>query len=506
MLVELLLDSARRRGSVVAVSDQLVTLSYRRLRAMARVIRDLVMSTTEAERVGLILPASGVFSACLFGVWWAKRAAVPLNFLLSPEELGRLVKTAELDTVITIRPFQELAEALPAKPIYLEDLSLKRRIVLALLRPAPPPPQVQPDDTAVVRPAPPPPQVQPDDTAVVLFTSGTAAEPKGVELTHRNLTSNCCDCIATARIQPDHKFLNCIPPFHVFGLLANVIAPVALGASVYCVPRFQPQAVARALKEHNISILMMIPSMYRALLRLKSEGDGCMKSIYLAVSGGEPLPDAVFEGVRDRFGVELLQGYGLTETSPVCTLETPWARKRGSIGKPVQNVAVRVVGPDGRDVPAGEEGEIWIKGPNVMKGYLCRPEETVAAITKDGWFRTGDGGVLDAEGFVTVTGRLKDLIIIGGENVNPREIEDVLESHPAVAEAAVIGMPDASRGEVAIAFVILVPDATVDEMELRSLARKHLAGYKVPKQVRIVSELPRSPIGKVLKRKFRETL
>jgi long-chain acyl-CoA synthetase len=489
MLVELLLDSARRRGSVVAVSDQLVTLSYRRLRAMARVIRDIVRHSTEAQRVGLILPASGVFSACLFGVWWAKRAAVPLNFLLSPEELARLVKTAELDTIITIRHFQELAEALPAKIIYLEDLRLKRRIVLALLRPAPPPPQVQPDDTAVV-----------------LFTSGTAAEPKGVELTQRNLTSNCRDCIATARIQPDHKFLNCIPPFHVFGLLANVIAPVALGASVYCVPRFQPQAVARALKEHNISILMMIPSMYRALLRLKSEGDGCMKSIYLAVSGGEPLPDAVFEGVRDRFGVELLQGYGLTETSPVCTLETPWARKRGSIGKPVQNVAVRVVGPDGRDVPAGEEGEIWIKGPNVMKGYLCRPEETVAAITKDGWFRTGDGGVLDAEGFVTVTGRLKDLIIIGGENVNPREIEDVLESHPAVAEAAVIGMPDASRGEVAIAFVILVPDATVDEMELRSLARKHLAGYKVPKQVRIVSELPRSPIGKVLKRKFRETL
>jgi len=489
MLVELLRDAARRRGSVLAVSDQLATLSYRRLRAFARAMRDLVLRSTEAERVGLLLPASSLFSGCFFGVLWSGKTAVPLNFLLSGAELARLVNIAELDVVITVRPFHELAEALPCRVIYLEDLNLKRRIVFAMLRPAP----------AL-------PKVAPDDTAVLLFTSGTAAEPKGVELTQRNLTSNCHDCIATARMQPDHRFLNCLPPFHIFGLLANVIAPVALGASVYCVPRFQPQAVARALKEHGISIFMAIPSMYRALLRLKAEGDGCMQSVFLAVSGGEPLPDAVFDEVRDRFGIELLQGYGLTETSPVCTLETPWARKRGTIGKPVRNVDVRIVDPDGRDVTVGEDGEIWIKGPNVMKGYFRRPEDTRAAITPDGWFRTGDGAQFDNEGFLTITGRLKDLIIIGGENVQPREIEDVLESHPAVAEAAVVGMPDASRGEVAIAFVIPAAGATVDEMELRTLARDRLAGYKVPKQIRVVDDLPRSPIGKVLKRKLREML
>jgi long-chain acyl-CoA synthetase len=419
----------------------------------------------------------------------AGRTAVPLNFLLSPAELARIAKLAGLDTIITIRHFADLVAELPGQRIFLEDLPIKRRLITALLRPVPP--------------APPAAE---DDTAVILFTSGTSGEPKGVELTQRNLLSNCRDCIATAQMQPDHRFLNCLPPFHVFGLLANVIVPAALGASVYCIPRFQPAAVARALREHNISIMLAIPSMYRALLRLKSAPDDCMRGVYLAVSGGEPLPDAVYDGVRERFGVELLQGYGLTETSPVCTLEIPTARKRGSIGRAVQNVSVRVVDAAGNDVPPDQDGEIWVRGPNVMKGYYQRPDDTRAVITPDGWFRTGDGGRIDADGFVTITGRIKDLIIVGGENVYPREIEAVLETDPGVAEAAVVGMPDASRGEVPVAFVIPAEGAALDETALRTLARNQLAGYKVPKQIRIVNELPRSPIGKVLKRKLRETV
>ncbi|MCB9851222.1 MAG: AMP-binding protein [Phycisphaerales bacterium] len=489
MLVELLLDSARRRGSVLAVSDQLATLNYRRLRAFARVMRDVVLGATQRKNVGLMLPASSVFTGSFFGTLWADKIAVPLNFLLSPAELARIVTLAELDVIITIRHFADLVKDLPARVIYVEDLNIKRRLLWAM-----------------IKPAPRAPQTAPDDTAVILFTSGTAGEPKGVELTQNNLLSNCRDCIATAEMQPDHHFLNCLPPFHVFGLLANVIAPVALGASVYCIPRFQPAAVARALKDHQISIFLAIPSMYRALLRLKSAGDDCMRSVYLAVSGGEPLPPAVFEGIRDRFGVELLQGYGLTETSPVCTLEIPSAHKRGSIGRAVRNVAVRIVDPEGNDVPTGEDGEIWVKGPNVMKGYYHRPEETRNAITEDGWFRTGDGANIDAEGFVTITGRVKDMMIVGGENVYPLEIEAVLEKHPGVAEAVVVGAPDESRGEVPIAFVVPMEGAELSEVELRTLAREHLAGYKVPRQIRITTDLPRSPIGKVLKRKLRETL
>jgi acyl-CoA synthetase (AMP-forming)/AMP-acid ligase II len=187
-------------------------------------------------------------------------------------------------------------------------------------------------------------------------------------------------------------------------------------------------------------------------------------------------------------------------------LEIPTARKRGSIGRAVQNVSVRVVDAAGNDVPPDQDGEIWVRGPNVMKGYYQRPDDTRAVITPDGWFRTGDGGRIDADGFVTITGRIKDLIIVGGENVYPREIEAVLETDPGVAEAAVVGMPDASRGEVPVAFVIPAEGAALDETALRTLARNQLAGYKVPKQIRIVNELPRSPIGKVLKRKLRETV
>jgi long-chain acyl-CoA synthetase len=341
---------------------------------------------------------------------------------------------------------------------------------------------------------------------VVLFTSGTAAEPKGVELTYQNLFSNCDDCIFTARMTPDHRFLNCLPPFHVFGLTANVLAPVVLGSSVFCVARFHPMKVAKLLKDERISIFMAIPSMHAALLRLKSAPPDMLRSIHIVASGGEPLPTVVAAGYRERFGVELMQGYGLTETSPVCTLDIPHAHKPGSIGRPIRNVSIRIIDACGADAPLGADGEIWVKGPNVMKGYLDRPEETRGVMTPDGWFRTGDCGQVDADGFVTITGRLKEMMIVGGENVFPREIEAVLLQHPAVADAAVIGAPDESRGEVPIAFVTLKDGATVTDTELRQFARERLAGFKVPRQVRIEEELPRNPIGKILKRKLVDRL
>jgi long-chain acyl-CoA synthetase len=251
---------------------------------------------------------------------------------------------------------------------------------------------------------------------------------------------------------------------------------------------------------------MAIPSMYAAILRLKTRPAPVAEQIYLAISGGEPLSDQVFEGFRDRFGIELLQGYGLTETSPVCTLELPDERKRGSIGRPIRNVSVRIVDSLGNDAGTDQDGEIWIGGPNVMKGYYQNPEATRQAITADGWFKTGDAGRMDAGGFVTITGRIKEMLIVGGENVYPREIESVLETHPAIAEAAVIGAPDPSRGEIPVAFVTLVEGASATPTELRAHAREHLAGYKVPREVRIADDLPRSPIGKILKRRLTELL
>lgn len=489
MLVDCLVESARSRGNVLAVADHATTLTYRRLRALARVMRDEVMRRTDAPRVGLMLPASAAFAGSFFGTLWASRTAVPLNFLLAADELLTIVETAGLDTILTVRHFADLAAKLPATAVFMEDLPLKRRVLLATWLPAPSVPT--PD---------------PNDTAVLLFTSGTSAEPKGVELTYRNLRSNCDDCIATADMKPDHRFLNCLPPFHVFGLTANVLAPVVLGASVYCIPRFQPSAVIRALKEHEISIFMAIPSMHAAILRSKSATSDLMKSVYLAVSGGEPLPDELAKGYRERFGIDLLQGYGLTETSPVCAIELPTAHRAGSIGRPIRNLELRIASNAGEELPTGTDGEIRVRGPNVMKGYFKRPAETRAVLTEDGWFRTGDAGHVDEDGFVFITGRLKEMMIVGGENVYPREIEAVLEQHPAVAEAAVIGAPDASRGEVPVAFVTCKEGAEVTEVELRAFVRERLAGYKTPRSIRIATDLPRTPIGKILKRKLADLL
>lgn len=489
MLFELLEQSVGRFGRKEAVADARVRLTYSRLLTFARVMRDIIAEGTQKDKVGVLLPASAGFSGCFFGGLWANKIVVPLNFLLSEAELERIVVRAGIDLILTVKHFSELVQGLPARTLYLEDLSLKRRLV-----------------TAMLRRTPKSPQGDEDDTAVILFTSGTSGQPKGVELTHRNLVGNAQDCVATACITPDHRFLNCLPPFHVFGLTANVIAPVALGASAFCVPRFSPTAVEQAIRDENISIYMAIPSMYAALLRLKSAPDDLMKSIYLLVSGGEPLPDAVRESFKSRFGMDILQGYGLSETSPVCTLELPWAHKPGSVGKPVRNVEVRIADAEGQPLETEADGEIQVRGPNVMKGYYKDPDATNQVITSDGWFKTGDGGRVDDQGFVTITGRLKDLIIVGGENVYPREIEAVLEAHPAVAEVAVIGAPDTSRGEVPVAFVICREGETATEIELREHARGQLAGYKVPRQVRICEDLPKGPTGKILKRCLRDLL
>ncbi len=489
MLVDALLQSAARYPGKQAVSDPKLRLSYRRLVAASLALRDALQAETERDRVGIMLPAGSGFAATLFGTLWARKVAVPLNFLLSPAELRSVVEDAGIDRIVSVHHFDELLEPLPARPLALEDLGLRSRIIRALLRRKPAPPRVGPKDTAVV-----------------LYTSGTDGAPKGVVLSYGNLLSNCEDCIATARITPDHRFLNILPPFHVFGLTTNVLIPAVLGASVHCIPRFQPAAVVQAMRHEHPSILMAIPSMYAALLRAKDTPPDTYRSLYLAISGGEPLHSRVADGFRSRFGIELLQGYGLTETSPVVSLNLPDAHRPGSIGRPIRSAQVRIVDDDGVHVPHGTDGEIQVRGPGVMQGYHGRPDLAQAAASADGWFRTGDVGRQDADGFLYITGRRKEMMIVGGENVFPREIEAALLDHPAVAEAAVVGVPDASRGEVPAAFVICREGQSATDAELRAFVRERLAGYKVPRFVRVAEELPRSPTGKIHKRLLKKML
>lgn len=489
MLVDTLLQAYHQSPRRLAVADGVRSLDYKQLALLASVLRDIIRCKTSCERVGIMLPASAAFPATLFGAFWASRVAVPLNFLLAPEELAPIVEDAGLDLILTIRHFDNLSAKLPARALCLEDLPLRRKVAMAMMRRLPKAPT--PDS---------------DATAVILYTSGTTGQPKGVELTHNNLYCNASDAIESLHIDSRHVFLNVLPPFHVFGLTASVIVPIALAATVHAIPRFSPLAVVKTVEQKQITLMMAIPSMYAAILKTKSARKESFRSIRLAVSGGEPLPDSVSDAFRERFGVTLCQGYGLTETSPVisaCCLET---YRAGTVGPPVGNVELRLIDADGREVPTGEDGEILVRGPSIMKGYYRNPEETRRVIDADGWFHTGDIGRLDADGYLSITGRAKEMLIIGGENVFPREIEAVLETHEGVLQAAVIGIPDDLRGELPVAFVIPQSEAEVTGPALRNHARNSLAGFKVPKRVIIREDLPRGPTGKILKRRLRDLL
>ena len=371
----------------------------------------------------------------------------------------------------------------------MEDLPIKREMVLERLHRTPPPPTVQPEDTAIL-----------------LYTSGTSGVPKGVCQTFRNLKSDMDAAIEKAQLKRDHHFLGVLPLFHSFGITAMLLVPVALGSSTYYLPRFTPAGIIEAIREQKASVTMMIASMFAAMLRVKKAGPEDFATIEYALSGGEALPDAVHAAFKERFGVDILQGYGMTEASPVVSLNVPWSNHVGTVGQAIPGAEVAAFDDEGRRVAAGDVGELRVRGPMVMKGYYQKEAETRAAITPDGWYLTGDMGTVDADGYIRITGRKKEMIIVGGENVYPREIEAVLEDHPAVAEAAVVGQMDASRGEVVVAFIVPREGQETTEITLRDFCRDRVAGYKVPRRVVIANDLPRGPTGKILKRMLKEML
>ena len=489
MLVNALLDIADKHSRKPAFEDEFLKLDYGKLVLVSRVISEIVSKETKSDRVGIVLPCSAFFPATFFGILWSGKIAIPLNFLLNEAELKSVIEDSGIDLILSVRYFKETLSEMPVRTLFLEDLHLKRKAILSKFR--------RMHD---------PKDVTAEETAVILYTSGTDGLPKGVELSHGNLLSNARDCITTARIESDHKLLNILPPFHVFGLTANFLVTLILGASSRCLPRFQPANLINTIQEYRPSVLMAIPSMFAAMFRMRDVAPDTYKSLYLTIAGGEPLHENLEKGYAERYGLTIYQGYGLTETSPVLTLNLPWANCPGSVGKPIDNVEIRIADDDGNDVPPGEVGEICARTPGLMKGYYKRPVETAEVMREGNWFRTGDLGQMDLEGYIHITGRQKDMIIVGGENVYPKEIETVLLEHEAVSEAAVIGRPDSSRGEVPIAFVIMEEGGASTERELRSYAGKHLAGHKVPKEVHIRTDLPRGPTGKIHKRILRQEL
>jgi long-chain acyl-CoA synthetase len=344
-----------------------------------------------------------------------------------------------------------------------------------------------------------------DDTAVLLYTSGTTGRPKGAELTHFQLFMNCTTAGELFGVTPDDISVGVLPLFHVFGLSSVLNIVVRFGASLVLIPRFDVDAVLTAIEQHRCTVFSGVPTMFVALLHADLAGRD-LSSLRAACSGGASIPGEVIRGFEEKFeGVVILEGYGLSETASTTTFNiSAEQRKVMSVGKPIWGVEVKVVDPEGVELPPGPDyvGEIVIRGHNVMKGYYRRPDATAAAI-RDGWFHSGDLGYRDHDGYFFVVDRLKDLVIRGGYNVYPREVEEVLYQHPAILEAAVVGRPDQRLGEEVVAYVVLRPGAVVDTDEILAHCRERLAAYKYPRVITVVDELAKGPSGKILKRELR---
>jgi long-chain acyl-CoA synthetase len=348
-----------------------------------------------------------------------------------------------------------------------------------------------------------------DDLAVLLFTAGTAGKPKAAMLTHRNLAANVRQVLDHPGLtfRPDDVALGVLPVFHVFGLNAVLGVTLAAGASIVLLEQFDAAASLRVARERGVTVLAGVPAMYVAWLELpEAEAPAdAFSSVRLAVSGAAALPAEVAVGFRKRFGVAVHEGYGLTEAAPIVTTSAIAAAepRAGSIGPPLPGVEVRLVDVDGADVLAGDPGEIWVRGPNVFPGYWRDEQATTRVLTDDGWLRTGDVAVIDDDGALSLVDRSKDLVIVSGFNVYPAEVEEVLLTHPDVAEAAVVGEPHPRTGESVVAFVVAEPGRAPTADTLAAHCARSLARYKCPTRVEVVDALPRSFAGKVLRRELR---
>ncbi|MGB8954335.1 MAG: long-chain fatty acid--CoA ligase, partial [Tumebacillaceae bacterium] len=346
-------------------------------------------------------------------------------------------------------------------------------------------------------------QATEDECAVILYTSGTTGNPKGAMLSHRNMVSNAVQCGDFLDVKQTDTVVAVLPMFHVFCMTVCLNTPIYRGATVLLIPRFSPTETAKTIHQSGATFFAGVPTMFNFLTQHPEVQPEELRSLRFAISGGAPMPVAVLHNFEQKFGVNVSEGYGLSEASPVvCFNPIDRERKPGTIGVELPGVEVRVVDEEGRNCAPGVVGELICKGPNVMIGYLNRPEDTAVTI-RDGWLYTGDLATVDEEGYYTIVDRKKDMVIVGGFNVYPREVEEVLFKHPAVREAAVIGLPDPNYGEKVRAFVALNHEVTVEA--LTEYCAEHLSKYKVPKEIVVIDELPKNTTGKILRRELKKS-
>ena len=485
-----LANTTRAHADRVAVRVDDATMTYGELdEASARVAGMLrERGFKPGDRVGIMLPNVAEFPVAYYGVLRAGGIVVPMNPLLKRREVAYYLADSGAGLIFAWHAFADEArggaEQADAEAVVVDPASFADLLASAA-----------PDHDVADRDG--------EDTAVILYTSGTTGQPKGAELTHANLTSN-AEVVRTdiIRARPDDVIFGGLPLFHAFGQTCALNLAIASGACLTLLPRFDAENALRIIAEPPGNRIRRRADDVRRAAARPDRADYDVSALRMCFSGGAALPVEVLRGFEKAFGCTVLEGYGLSETSPVASFNLPdRERKPGSIGTPIRGVQMRVVDKDDHEVPQGEVGEIVICGPNVMKGYWHRPEATAEAI-RDGWFHTGDLARVDEDGYFYIVDRKKDLIIRGGYNVYPREIEEVLYEHPAVAEAAVIGLPHPALGEEVGAAVTLKAGAGVTAEELREYVKSQVAPYKYPRDVWIEEELPKGPTGKILKREI----
>ncbi|MQW77355.1 AMP-binding protein [Nocardioides sp. dk4132] len=517
-LSSLLEDSAAKYPDRDAVVLGDTRLSYSSINAFANMCANLLVERGigPGDKVALSCPNTPYFTIVYFGILKAGATVVPLNVLLKGREIAYHLEDSDAKAYFCFEGTPELPMGVNGHAGFEAVDGCEHFFVITADLGAPSP--IEGTETMAGATMTHPGAFETvatdeDDTAVILYTSGTTGQAKGAELRHRNMRDNALasEALFGADAANPDTYLCVLPLFHSFGQTVCQNGAFAFGGTVVMLPRFEPVAALELMRRERITFFAGVPTMYWALLGALEEGidaQAIAESLRVAVSGGSALPVEVHREFEKRFGVTILEGYGLSETSPVASFSEYGAPARpGSIGVPIPGVEMRLVGSDGVEVTgdgpgADVIGEIAVRGHNVMKGYYARPEATAEAIDADGWFRTGDLARKDEDGWYYIVDRAKEMIIRGGFNVYPREIEEVLLTHPEVSLCAVIGVPHDTHGEEIKAIVIRTPGSDLTEDALVAWAKEQMAGYKYPRLVEFRESLPMTATGKILKREL----
>jgi long-chain acyl-CoA synthetase len=498
-LVELAEQNFERFGEYTNIIFNDIEYSNLQLiKSANRLARSLTsLGIKPGDRVLVMLMNSPDVIISYQGILRAGGIIIPLVFLLGVTEINHIMINSEAVAIITTKDFldkiNEAREGVTTLQhiIIVEDVDIPGAIRFSELI------ERSSDDRPVL-------EIHEDDLAVILYTSGTTGVPKGVMLTHKNLYSDAYNTSRIVEINPDDISLTVLPLSHSFGLtVMNTL--MMFNFKTVLMPWFNLEEICRLIEKYHVAGFAGVPAMFAIILNSPEIVDKYdLSSLKRCTSGSAPLPLEVLHCFEEKFNCPILEGYGLSEAAPIVSFHYPdRERKPGSIGQPIPGVAVKIVAESGNDVPIGEMGELLVKGPNVSPGYYKMSEETARTFT-NGWLHTGDMARIDEDGYLYIVERKKDLIIRGGFNIVPREVEEVLLSHPSVTEAAVIGVSDPVMGEEIKAFVVLKKDDSVTEDDIKNHCRKDLATYKIPQYVAFIDALPRNPIGKIMRKKLRE--